>query len=86
MCAVDQAGLDQQVLVQEICPELVVGLDATDLGRGDKDIVGLLKGKKALNGALVQQVELGMAARDHLGVSTCLQAAQDRAADHAPVA
>ena len=61
--AVDQVGLDHQVLVQEVGAVLVVGLDAADLGRGDEDVVGPLLGQEGVHGALVQQVELGMRAQ-----------------------
>ena len=83
--AVDQVGLDQQVLIEEVGAVEVVGVDAPDLGCGDEEVVGPFLLQEGQHRALVQQVQLRTAAGDDLGVAAGLQAAHQRAADHATV-
>ena len=84
--ALDEVGLDLQVLVEEVGALHVVGQDAADLGRSDEDEVRALRVQEIEDGALVEQVELGARARDELGVARRLQRTLDGAAHHAAVA
>ena len=51
-------SFDHQVLINELGPKFVVGLDTADLCRGDEDVVGTMRRKKVIHRTLIQQVEL----------------------------
>jgi hypothetical protein len=83
---VDQVGLDHQVLVQELGPVHVVGLDAAHLGCGNVDVIRLLRLDEIMHGALIEQIQLGPAGGNDPGVARRLQAANNGRAHHATVA
>lgn len=82
----NHAGLDLEVVEQEIGRVGVVGLDATYLGRRQHHHRGLVLGKPALHSRAVFQIQLGAAGCDQVGVARPLQRAADGAARHAAVA
>ena len=83
MRAVDQVVLDRQILVDEVGPVRVVGLDAPHLGRRDEDVVGLVRLQVGVHRGLVHQVQLLTHRCQHLCVPPGLQPAHQRRAHHA---
>ena len=85
---IDDVGLHHQVLVDEFRRVSVVGVDATHLGSGQIDLVGLFFCKEGVDGGLVGQVEFGVRAGDDaIGrVTLSKQLAQDGRTHHATVA
>jgi hypothetical protein len=83
---VDDVGFDHQVLVDELGWVGVVGVDAADLGSGEKDLIGLFRFEEGAHGSLVREVELSVRAGDDVGLPLALQHAGDGGADHATVA
>ena len=56
MGGVDEVGLDQQVLVDEVVRIAVVGVDAAHPGGGQIDLVDALAGEEAIDRRLVEEV------------------------------
>jgi hypothetical protein len=48
---VNDVGLDGEVVADELGRVFVVGMDAADFGRGEKDVVGFSAAKKASTAA-----------------------------------
>ena len=74
---VNDVGFDHHVLVDEFRRVGVVGVDATDLGSGQVNLVGLFGFKEGAYGGLVGQVEFGMGAGDDVGLALAVQNADD---------
>ncbi len=83
---VDDVGRDHQVLLDELGGIGVVGVDAADSGGCQVDRVDVLGGKERAHLLLVGEIELGVAARDDVGLPVCLQRAHDGRTNHAAVA
>ena len=85
--AVDQVGLDREVLVDEVRPVGVVGVDAADLGGGDDHHVGPVLLKPAKGRPLVGEVQLVACRGEDLGrVAALLKPPNNRRTDHPTVA
>ena len=82
----DEVGLDEQVVVDELPGLLPVRHDAADLGRGVDDHVGALLVEERPHRRLVAQVELVELGDEGLGVAVARQGAPDRRADEPAVA
>ena len=85
VCAVYQIGLDQQVLVKKISAIEVVGINTTNFGCSDKDVIGRLGLEECVNCGLVEQIQFLAGARDDVVVSACLQTPNQRTTDHPAV-
>lgn len=83
---IDDVGLDHEVFVDEFGGIGVVGMDATNFGCGEVDLIGFFLGEKGADGGLIGEIELGMGTRDDIGVSLGLELADDGGADHATMA
>eukprot|EP01136_Pigoraptor_vietnamica_P011332 Opistho-1_new@50086 len=83
---VDEIGLDQEVLVQEVGAGPIVGGDAADLGRSHHAVLGSVFCEERVDGSLVEQVQLFARGRQDAGVSRRLQSAHERGPHHAAVA
>ncbi|OGI65041.1 MAG: hypothetical protein A2W18_05635 [Candidatus Muproteobacteria bacterium RBG_16_60_9] len=57
MGAVDEIGLNHQVLIDEVGTVSVVGVDTANLRSRDENIVWSLCCKKLMYGSLIQQVK-----------------------------
>lgn len=95
----DDVGLDDQIVVDELGRVGVVGVDAADLGCGQEDVVGALAFEEGADGLLVHEVQafqahaaLGLGAEVRGGavdgaedvfVALFEQGADQGAADHA---
>ncbi len=77
-------------MVDELGRQAVVGLDAADLGGGDDDLVDPVLLEEAVDRLLVEQIQLGAAGSEQLGLGLIrtlgLQLAGNGVADHAAVA
>ncbi len=91
---VDDIGFHHQILVNELCRIGVVGVNATDLGGGQVDLIGFFGFEEGAHGGLVGEVQLGVGAGDDVGDELprfarndiFLQMADDGGTHHAPVA
>lgn len=61
MGSVEEVGLDQQVLVDEVGRVAVVGEDAAHPGGGQVDLVDGLTGEEVIDHRLVEEVQFGVA-------------------------
>ena len=82
----DDVGLQDEVVADEVGGVGAVGHDAADPGRGEKDKVGPFGGEERVNGGLVEQVELLVRAGKNVAVSPAQQFAVDGRADQAAMA
>jgi hypothetical protein len=57
---INHVGLYDQVFANEVCGIKIVGENATDFGRGHKDVSRTLLGEEALDRDCVGEVELSM--------------------------
>ena len=53
----DDVGLDNEVFVQELRPEGVVGVDAANFGCGEVDLLGFFVFKECINCLVVREVK-----------------------------
>ena len=74
----DQVGLDREVLVDEVRPVGVVGVDAADLGGGDDHHVWSVLAKPAKGRPLVGEVQLVTCRGEDLGRVAALLEASGR--------
>jgi len=74
---VDDVDLDGDVLVDEVGRVSAVGEDATDLCGSEHHVFGARLIVEGFDGALVDEVELGVGAGDDVGVAAGLQCAHD---------
>jgi hypothetical protein len=82
---IDDVVLDGQVAEEELAREVVVGLDAADLGRRKEHRLGPLGREERVDGTGIAEVQLAGAPADEVPVSAPLQAAPDGAAGQAMV-
>ena len=83
----DQVGLDREVLVDEVRPVGIVGVDAADLGGGDDHQIRPVLAEPAKGRALVSEVQLVTGRGEDLGrVAPGLKPPYDRGTDHPAVA
>ena len=85
MGGVDDVGLDHQVFVEELSRKRVVGVDAADLGGGEKHDIGLALADPGANLRLLAQIRRAAFDRQDLAILG-RQPAHDRRADHAAMA
>ena len=81
----DDVGLDHQVVVDEVGRVGVVGVDATDLGGSEVDLIGPLGFKERAHGGLLGQVQFRMGAGHDALIPLLLQATHDCGTDHPSV-
>ena len=86
MGGMDQVGLDHEVVIEEVRPVDVVGVDAPHLGRGDEDVGGPFAFHHGADGGLVPQVEFAACEGDGVGQSGGGEGPAEGAAHHAAVA
>jgi len=82
----DDVGLENKVVADEVGRVGAVGKDAADPGRGEEDEVGLFGGEERIDGGLVEQVELLARAGEDVAVSLAQELAVDGGADQAAMA
>jgi hypothetical protein len=82
----DDVGLENEVVADEVCGIGAVGEDATDPGRGEEDEVGPFGGEERIDGELVEQVKFLMRAGEDVAVSLAQEFAVDGGADQAAMA
>src|SRR5690606_16745564 len=80
----DDIGCNQQVVVQKVRMETVIGQNAADACRGHNHDVGSLGAHETLNLSLTPQIE-PVAAYSDKGAVLIRQSAHHSAPDHAPV-
>jgi hypothetical protein len=76
---INDVGLHHQVLVDEFGRVGVIGVDATYLGSGQVNLIGLFGFEEGAHGSLVGQVEFGVGAGDDVGLALRLQRAEQLA-------
>ena len=81
----DDVGLDVEIVADEVGGVGVVCEDAAYLGCGEDDELGLLCGEERGDGGVVEEVELGVGARDEVGVAETGEFADDGRAYQAAV-
>lgn len=84
--AVDNIGLDHQVVADELRRVAVVGDDAADLGSGEEHILGLVFGKEGVGRGRVGQIEFGVRPLEDVRIAFRLEIADDGRADQTAVA
>ena len=82
----DDVAFNHQVLINEIGPVGVVGVDAAHPGRRHEHRIDLLPPEEFRHRPLVDQVQLRMRASDDAAVAIRLEPAHDGRTDHAAVA
>ena len=83
---VDDVGFDHQVLVDEIRRECVIGMNTTDAGSGQHDIIHWGLFEKLLHRMLIGQIQGSMGAGDNVFKTCFLQAALHGGTHHAAMA
>ena len=86
MGSLNEIGSDRQVFVYKLSPVSVVGLNAADFSRCDKNKIGLFMLQKSKNRGLVQQIELLTSASHNSAIAFFLEFPDDGGTHHTPMA
>ena len=78
MRAINHVALNHQVVVQELAPVGVVGVNAAYFGRGQNHVIGLFGFVEGLHGLLAPQIELGRSAGNNVVVAFGIELAHQR--------
>ena len=70
-------GLDDKVIVDEVSRISIVGVDASDLGCGQENVLGSLVFEKLLHILLDFKIQLSMRPQDEVLVALGLEATKD---------
>ena len=73
----DDVGLENEVVADEVRGVGTVGQDAADPGRGEEDEVGPLGGEERIDGEFVEQVKFLMRTREDVAVALAQKFAMD---------
>ena len=84
--SIKHAGLNTQVVANEVNRVRTVSCDATDFGSSQNNDIGLVSGDVVLGGFMVAQIQRARCFTDEVGVATCLQCAPDSATHQALMA
>jgi hypothetical protein len=76
-------GLNNKVIVDEVCRVGIVGVDASDLGCSQENVFWPLVFEKILHILLDFKIQLWMGAQDEVLVTLGLKATKDGGADEA---
>lgn len=82
----DDVGLDDEVIPDEVGRIGAVSKDAANFGRCENDMLWFFLGEEGVDGTRIEEVELGAGAEQKVGVALVLERADDGRADETPVA
>jgi hypothetical protein len=68
----NDVGLDGEFVADEFGGVGVIGMDATDFGRGEEDVAGFFGGEEGFDSGLAGEVEFGVGAGEDVGVRNTL--------------
>ena len=77
-CAVDDVGLDNQIVMNKFCWVGIVGVNAAHLGCRKYDVLWFFGSEKGLNCSLIEQFELGMRTQQQIVIPATFQLANQR--------
>ena len=84
--ALDDIRLHDEVVVEKVAPQSVVGMDATNFGGGEVNVPGLGLGQKRHHRLLVPQIQFLGGLEQQVVMACAFQRAYDGRSDHAAVA
>jgi hypothetical protein len=83
--SLDHICLDGKVIGDELRRVRLIGKDATDFGRGEKDVLGPFFREEAEDSSLTGEVQFGVCARDGRAAVLSFEPIQDRRSGEPPM-